>query len=144
MKYVVNYLCLIFLFLCPPSYAQHRAKHVLPAPKTYRVQVGDALVKVLYYRGKGKTFVHVHQNEKTALRAAKTVILKQGGSLITIVHKGGRNVVFHIKKSRYEFDPNRIFTREGIKKTLRRYSHYSPAAYTEVNKLAKLLKAITN
>ncbi|MBA2648121.1 MAG: protein tyrosine phosphatase [Legionella sp.] len=106
------------------------------------VKVANTPVKILYYRGQGKTFIHVHQNEKTALAAAKAVINKEGGSLITLVHDGGRNIVFRIKKSRYEFDPNRIFTKVGIKKTLTQYSHFSPEAYKEVNKLALKLKSI--
>lgn len=107
-----------------------------------KLMIGDAPVEVLYFKGHGKTFVHLHQNEKTALKAAKAVIKKEGGSLITLVHAGGRNIVFHVHKTCYEFDPNRIFTDIGIKKTLNKYSHYTPEAYQEVNKLAKKLKQI--
>lgn len=109
---------------------------------TYRVRLGDEIVQIQYLKGKGKTFVHLHQNETTALQAAKAVIKKQGGSLITLVHSGGRNIVFHLHHQRYEFDPNRIFTEQGIKTTLKQYSHYSPAAYRQVNKLARAIKHI--
>jgi hypothetical protein len=67
---------------------------------------------------------------------------KDGGSLITLVHSGGRNIVFHLNNQRYEFDPNRIYTDNGIKLTLAKYSHYTPEAHREVKKLADQIKAV--
>lgn len=108
--------------------------------KYYTVKLGEDKVHVQHWKGKGKTYVHVHHNEETALKAARAVIQKQGGSLITLVHPGGRNVVFHLNDKRYEFDPNRIFTDEGIKKTLAQYSQYTPEAHREVSKLSAQIK----
>lgn len=104
---------------------------------TYSVQVGNQkiLIKQFNY-GRGKTFIHVHQNETTALKAAKSVAKKKGGRVLTLVHSGERNISFRLRGQQYEFDPNRIFTDAGIKKTLQEYSHYSPAAKIEVKKLA--------
>ncbi len=103
----------------------------------YLVHVGDTTVKIRQYKhGPGKVFVHVHQNETTALKAARTVIKADGGSVLTLVHSGGRNVVFHLANIHYEFDPNRIFTDKGIKKTLMQFGRYTPAAHREVKKLA--------
>jgi hypothetical protein len=98
--------------------------------------VGDEPVLIKHTQGHGKTFIHVHHNEQTALKAAKAVIRKEGGTLITLVHSGGRNIVFHLNELRYEFDPNRIYTDPGIKKTLTQFSHYTPEAHQEVKKLA--------
>jgi hypothetical protein len=92
--------------------------------------------------GKGKAFVHVHQNETTALQAARAVIKAEGGSLLTLVHSGTRNIVFYLNKSRYEFDPNRIFTDAGIKKTLRQFGQYTPEAHLEVRKLSDKIKSL--
>lgn len=122
MRYIAVSL---FLLLCQLGYA-----------KNYKVTLGDTPVVIQYTKGCGKTFVHLHHNETTALAAAKAVIRKQGGSLITLVHPGGRTIVFKLNKQRYEFDPNRIFTDIGIKKTLKRYGNYSPAAKRQVKKLA--------
>lgn len=102
----------------------------------HKVMVGDEKVVIQQTKGKGKNFIHVHHNEQTALRAAKAVIRQEGGSLITLIHSGGRNIVFHLNHQRYEFDPNRIFTDKGIKKTLTQFGHYSPEAHREVKKLA--------
>ncbi len=108
--------------------------------QTHLVYLGNTPVKVVKYsHGRGKNFVHVHQNEKTAKRAALTYIRHHGGSLLTLVHPGERHIAFVLRHQRYEFDPNRIFTDKGIKKTLSAESHYSPAAAIEVKKLAKTI-----
>jgi hypothetical protein len=106
------------------------------------VMVGDEKVDIKHSIGKGKTFIHLHHNEKTALKAAQAVIQQEGGSLIALEHSGGRNIVFHLNNQRYEFDPNRIFTDMGIKKTLMDFSHYSTGAHQEVNKLANKIKQL--
>lgn len=109
----------------------------------YVVNVGDTPVIIEQIQhGTGKAFVHLHQNEKTALQAAKQVVRSQGGSIITLVHPGQRNIVFHLHNRRYEFDPNRIFSDTGIKKTLTMYGHYSPAARLQVKALANRLKSL--
>jgi hypothetical protein len=106
------------------------------------VLIGDEKVEIKHTVGRGKTFVHVHHNEQTALKAAQEVIRQQGGSLITLVHSGGRNIVFHLNNKRYEFDPNRIFTDNGIKMTLISFSQYTPEAHKEVKKLADKIKQL--
>ncbi len=100
------------------------------------VMVGNTKVEIIKQAGQGKTFVHLHENEVTALNAAKLFVDFEGGTLITLKHSGKRNIVFCLKKVRYEFDPNRIFTDTGIKKTLRQFGAYSSEAHGEVKKLA--------
>ncbi len=109
----------------------------------YPVKLGDSTVVIRQYNhGCGKAFVHVHQNETTALKAARAVVRAHGGSVLTLVHSGGRNVVFHLHHQRYEFDPNRIFTDTGIKKTLKKFGHYSRSAHREVKKLATRITSL--
>ncbi len=110
--------------------------------KNHTVKLGDDRVVVREYPGKGKTYVHVHRNETTALKAAKSVIKSQGGRLITLDHPGGRNIVFRLKGKRYEFDPNRIFTEKGIKQTLSQNGRYTPQAAREVRKLSRMIKIL--
>lgn len=107
----------------------------------YVVHLGGETVIVEKERyQRGPFFVHLHQNEKTALKAARKVARSSGGSVLTLLHDGGRNIIFHLNGKRYEFDPNRIFTEKGIEKTLRRYGHYSKSAHNEVRKLAVVIK----
>ncbi len=105
--------------------------------RQYPVQLGNTTVLIVQERhGKGKSFIHVHQNETTALQAARTVIRHQGGSLITLKHPGERNISFMLHHKHYEFDPNRIFTYRGIYRTLHENGHYSKAAHRRVKHLA--------
>ncbi|KTC80044.1 hypothetical protein [Legionella cherrii] len=127
----MKYSILVSLFFCQFAYAMN---HI--------VMVGDEKVEIKHLVGKGKTYIHLHHNEQTALKAAQTVIQKEGGSLIALVHSGGRNIVFHLNNQRYEFDPNRIFTDNGIKKTLSQFGQYNPQAHREVNKLATKIKQL--
>ena len=105
--------------------------------KQYPVKLGNTLVFIIKEQyGRGKAFVHVHENETTALEAARTLIRHQGGSLLTLKHGGGRNITFSLHHKQYEFDPNRIFTNQGICKTLNEYGPYSKAAHRVVKKFA--------
>lgn len=110
--------------------------------KTYMIRIGCTPVSIIKYNGHGKTFVHLHQNEVTALRAAKEYISHHGGSLITLRHAGRRNIVFCINRNRYEFDPNRIFTDSGIRKTLKQFGPYNQEAHREVKKFAKKILSL--
>ena len=111
--------------------------------ETCVVPLGDSTVTIeRIANGSGKTFVHVHQNEVTAKQAALRVIKANGGSLLTLHHEGGgRNIVFHVRSVRYEFDPNRIYTERGISKTLNMYSQDTPQAHAAVRRLAERIKA---
>jgi hypothetical protein len=106
------------------------------------VKIGDDKVVIQQTVGKGKTYVHLHHNEQTALKAARIMVRKEGSTLITLVHSGERNVVFHLHNQRYEFDPNRIFTDQGIKKTLSQFGNYTGEAHQEVKKLAIKIKEL--
>lgn len=110
---------------------------------TYPVMLGNTKVIIRVYRnGPGKSFVHVHENETTALKAAKTVVHRHGGTLLTLEHGGDRYVTFVLRRQRYSFDPNRIFTDDGIYKTLSACSHYSPAAAIEVKRFAERILSL--
>lgn len=107
------------------------------------VQVGDSSVLIHQQKsGRGKTFVHLHQNETTALKAARTVVDAEGGRLLTLIHDGGRNITFSLHGARFEFDPNRIFSDVGIKKTLLQFGEYTEDAHREVKKLADKIKEL--
>lgn len=104
----------------------------------FPVKLGDTVVLIKQYRrGSGKNYVHLHHNETTALKAAMTMIKASGGTVLTLDHPGGRNIVFNLNNTKYEFDPNRIFSDEGIKKTLSNFGAYSVEAHSAVKKLAQ-------
>ena len=92
----------------------------------------------------GVTYVHLHENERTAADAAARVLPGWGGRFVRLRAQGQRLVRFETAGRRYIFDPNRVFTPAGVTRTLRRYSVDAPAARAEVTAFAdRVLRAIT-
>lgn len=108
---------------------------------TYAINLGDSTVYLIEQNNatkqKTKTIIHLHESEQTALRVAQFFVSQQGGHLVSLSQSGQRTIRFTLKNVCYEFDPNRIFTDAGIKKTLADYSTYSLEAHTEVKRLAR-------
>ena len=104
--------------------------------------LGDT--KVIIQRedyGPGKIFVHVHANETTALDAARHVAHAQGGQVITLVHVRERDIHFRYHGKDYAFDPNRIYTKTGIEKTLKSHGCYDKEGAKIVTKFAHQVMA---
>jgi hypothetical protein len=65
------------------------------------------------------TMVNVHDDEQKSVDAAVKVLEKCGGRLVELTHSGKRRVVFSLDEQEYSFDPNRIFSKAGVRLTLR-------------------------
>lgn len=105
------------------------------------VLLGESQIKIVtYVNGTSKiVYFNMHDNENTAVEAAKTLVANFGGYLVELQAQGERLIAFTLDRRKYTFDPNRIFTQQGIKKTLERYSQYSLAADLEIQRFAKQL-----
>jgi hypothetical protein len=87
----------------------------------------------------GIRFIHVHENEKTALEAAYTMLEKFGkGCFTTWKALDDRYVSFTLNDTLYKFDPNRIFTAKGRRETIDSNGEYSLAADDTVRMIAEL------
>lgn len=148
---MINTLCVLLLLLSAHLSQTKNVTHKLRQPPqsnqlhdvSYPIKLGDETVVINKRQlGQGRAFVHLHQNERTALKAALAVMKSEGGSVLTLIHHGGRNITFHLNHRRYEFDPNRIFTDQGIKKTLKQYGAYSSQAHAKVRQLATKIKML--
>jgi hypothetical protein len=84
-------------------------------------------------------FLNLHENENTSVVAARSYLYVNGGSLVKFSNGPSRLVSFSLSNKKYSFDPNRMFTPEGIKSTLQTYSSYTDAAAAEVTKLASMV-----
>lgn len=69
--------------------------------------------------------INLHDDETTGVNAAKSVLEKTGGILLSIENKGERYITFTQRGKTFRFDPNRIFTRSGIRATLLEQNKYS-------------------
>ena len=110
-----------------------------PAEKTITHQLGDKTISfkvVQYGRAVSICCVNVHDNENTAVQAARSILEQEGGILIKIENNAQRMISFPFKGSVYSFDPNRIFSVAGIKVTLKVKGKFNPLAIGEVEKFA--------
>lgn len=84
-------------------------------------------------------FINLHDDEFTSVIAAKSILEQEGGLLIEVENDQKRNIRFSILGANYSFDPNRIFSREGIERTLTEQGRKSNKAVDEVEKFGRQL-----
>lgn len=151
MYFKVLTAILTFLFgiaWLTPNWAQENGKDTT-MDQAYRLNIvplGDdarvILAPVCANPLPGIWFVHLHEDESTAVQAALEFIDSlQQGCFVTMQHGMGRNISFSMSNLKYTFDPNRIFTDEGRKATLLRFGPYSDTAFAQITRLAKIFSA---
>ncbi|MBI2610716.1 hypothetical protein HYW60_02150 [Candidatus Kaiserbacteria bacterium] len=123
------------LFATPAQTDTVRTDHI--------VHMGDTTVTLReFHRGEGPTFIRVHHNEIDAGVVGERLVAELGGRFIDLIHARGRMVSFRLGTIEHEFDPNRIFTHEGIVRTLRASGPIDPKAYVAVQSLADRILAL--
>lgn len=95
--------------------------------------------KSTYSQAKPYTFLQLHDNEATAEEAAMLFLEQQGGVLLSVENGNNRYVTFALNGQTYTFDPNRMFTPEGLQATLQKLGNSSPEAVAAVENLASAL-----
>lgn len=90
----------------------------------------------------GLTYVNLHQNEQTSVRAARKMLDHHPGTLIELRAQGRRSVTFRNGLRPYAFDPNRMFTDQGLRQTLSRHASLSTASFVAVIRLRDTLLAL--
>lgn len=138
------FIVLIFNFI--NCFAQDSVKtlvNFLPKENTYNFKLGTTIipVKTFQYGTKpNNVFIHLHDDETTAVEAAKTVLKEKGGLLIKIENNNKRLITFILDKNSYRFDPNRIFTKTGILATLKKLNtSFTTLASSHVQKFASFV-----
>ena len=87
----------------------------------------------------GLTFINVHENEQTSVRAARALMQRQPGRLVELRARGERLLSFRLGLCAHTVDPNRIFTEAGLAATLRTLGPDSAAAREAVRRLREAL-----
>ncbi len=129
--------CIVQLSSC--AQADTPARLFTPVVRTYQVSLGDTSLTILvsvYDSSSRLAFVHVHDDELTAKDATHSFLERRGGALISIQNNGQRLIKFPYKARYYTFDPNRMFTRNGIKESMKLFQPYHVKAALEVEKFA--------
>jgi hypothetical protein len=89
--------------------------------KTYFFSLGERKLPIhvqQYGDVKDLVFINMHDDEFTSVEATRQLLESRGGFLIQIENSQKRNIKFRMRGVTYQFDPNRIFSREGIKSSL--------------------------
>lgn len=81
-------------------------------------------------------FLNVHEDETTSIETLIRYSEMDPIPFFYLKHQQTRRVHFTLKGKNYDFDPNRIFTRKGIRKTLKDGENRSHKARKVAKKLA--------
>lgn len=92
----------------------------------------------------GPVFFNMHDDENTSTQAILAILADSGGTYIELKHTGARNISFRQRRKRFTFDPNRIYTDEGIQATLEKNGAYDEKAHKAVRRFATNLLDIVS
>jgi hypothetical protein len=96
--------------------------------RTYHYTLGQRSIPLkvtVYGNRKDVVMISLHDDETTGVEAARAVLERTGGILLSIENNNQRIITFTQRGITYRFDPNRMFTRTGIKATLQEHSKQS-------------------
>jgi hypothetical protein len=114
----------------------------LPKSSVIVHKIGETPVTIRtmqYGNTSDMVYINLHADEITSIQAAQSLLEKEGGLLVKIDNNNKRNIRFRLKGRYYTFDPNRIFSREGIRQTLTSMGRFSNEAVDEIEKFANRL-----
>lgn len=104
----------------------------------YKLADNIVPIKIRQYGNRSDiVFINLHDDETTSVEATKKILEEHGGLLIEIENNFQRNIRFRIGNYLYRVDPNRIFSKEGISKSLKELGRTSVKAEQEVEKFGQ-------
>lgn len=137
----------LFFFVCIYPDAQESIQFLKPdAPKVpvtektifYKLAENTVPIRIQQYGDRnGIVFINLHDDEITSVDAAKRILEEHGGMLIEVENNAQRNIRFRLGQYFYKVDPNRIFSKEGVKKSLNELGRTSARAIDEASKLGE-------
>ena len=112
-----------------PSHANGAAAPADLTHETHTLHLEDEKVWVHIYQrpGAAVNFVSLHDDENTSADAAMAYLRRHGGRLVELRHGRGREIVIRRGGRLDRFDPNRMFTRTGLRGTLDYYHNLTAA-----------------
>ncbi len=134
INYMMKKIILCLLIFSQAGCAAGQDK-LIPETQSIRHNLGDThiIIEIAQYGTvKNIVFINLHADEKTSVEGARRILESKGGTLIRLVNNDQRNIKFALRDQVYTFDPNRIFSRTGIEKTLSRFKNKTGEAVEEV------------
>lgn len=137
MKHSPIYFSL-FIFLLSFSLCACSQDSAKPVPQVHQHQfvLGTTTLPVKETRYTTKIpirLIQLHSNETTAGEVTTAISEELGIDYLQIINEGKRLVDFQTKRQSYRFDPNRIFSKEGITASLKLHGQYSDEAFKAVS-----------
>lgn len=128
------FLLCIFILSLAHTFAQKKAS----------LQLGPSKInlEIVKYKTDTILFLNLHNDEKTSIEAVKQVLPEKYGIYIGLLSGDTRELSYRENGQVVKFDPNRIFTKTGIEKTLHRYQSYSEKRVKSVEHFASDLLAL--
>ena len=137
----------LFLYVCIYPYVKESIGFAKPTPTTitvtektifYKLAENTIPIRIQQYGERDDiVFINLHDDEATSVDAARRILEEYGGMLIKLENHTQRNIRFRLGQFTYKVDPNRIFSKEGIKKSLEQLGRTSDKAIDEASKLGE-------
>jgi len=143
MKSIVPAILFLLLpgMLCSFSRNKNRpVRHIAVTEKIiyYRLGSKTLQLKVTRYGSTpGPLFISLHDNEHTSVEAARKFLSQSHGTLIEIENEGERNISFRYEGRPYSFDPNCLFSAEGIRRHLVKNNSLQEGVAGEMERLGR-------
>src|SRR5262245_11608182 len=120
LKTACLYNCLVFpiIILAQAIDSNNPSSRHSPVTNTITHKIGNRDIRIItsqYGEKKDFVFIALHDNEFTGIETAKSVLETMGGLLIEIENDKNRNINFRLDRRSFSFDPNRMFSKTGIK-----------------------------
>ena len=131
---------IVLLILCSFDFDRSSKAELTISEKTILYDLAGNIVPIRILQFGDRTdvvLINLHDNEVTSVDAAKRILQQHGGMLIEVENNAERNIRFRLDETNYKVDPNRIFSKEGIKKSLAELGRVSFKAIDEVEKLGQ-------
>ena len=120
----------------------------IPVERTIYYKLGDKTIPILiqqYGESTELAFVNLHANETTSVQAARAILETRGGMLIKIENGVQRVIRFRVGYMTFNLDPNRIFSRVGIRNCLQETGRIDERAINEAEKFGdRVLSLVGN
>ncbi len=119
---------------------------ILWCQNSIAIKLGSTIVNFEHVGSKQDTlvFLNLHENEQTSISAIKQVLAKFYGQYFGIKSGKLRELKVLTNTQTITVDPNRIFTKKGLEKTLKNYKCYSVSNLKLMNEFAdQLLKELS-
>jgi len=107
-------LTILFILMTLQTYSQKTME-------TTHLHVGDSTIIINHeYLVKDSSilYLNIHEDEQTSIEAIREFNKTNPVNFTFIEHHKTRRIWFNLKKKKYSFDPNRIYTRKGRRKTI--------------------------